>query len=245
MERENKSPHVSDRLTDLALGELHPKRELELLAHAAECEACRNTYNHAKSVRGDVDRVIEGFVSGEPSPQFAAKLRARIAAEAASERSIWDIRWLGRQPSPRFLAYGIGALALCTLVAALSLLLTSRRADAPPVAQLNSPSIAQPSSPDRVTQCVEGVNHHRNKLAPASVASRNVPRTPEVLVPKEQLAALTQFYDAVQDGRVDGAQVRAAQREMQEPLMLKPIEIAPLEISADSDAGAKNGPGLF
>jgi anti-sigma factor RsiW len=66
-------------MTDAALGELRGKREPELLAHAMECEACREALSHATKVREFVERGIEALVEEEPSPQFATRLRRRIA----------------------------------------------------------------------------------------------------------------------------------------------------------------------
>ena len=76
-------------LTDSALGELRAEREPELLAHAMECEACREALGHARAVREFVDRGVESLVAGEPSPQFATNLRRRVAQESQPLRSPW------------------------------------------------------------------------------------------------------------------------------------------------------------
>jgi hypothetical protein len=65
-------------MTDAALGELRAEREL--LAHAMECDACREALSHARAVHDFVDRGVESLVAGEPSPHFATNLRRRIAA---------------------------------------------------------------------------------------------------------------------------------------------------------------------
>jgi len=69
-------------MTDAALDELRAERESEVLAHAMECDACRAALRHARTVRAFVDRGVESLVTGEPSLQFAAHLRRRIAHES-------------------------------------------------------------------------------------------------------------------------------------------------------------------
>lgn len=76
-------------LTDAALGELRADCELELLVHAAECDACREALNHAREVHQFIDRGVESLVAGEPSPNFATNLRRRIAQESEPQQPPW------------------------------------------------------------------------------------------------------------------------------------------------------------
>ena len=61
MDCQKKSEQMMERINDFALGELSPKSELELLAHVAECEPCREAYDHAKAVHSEVDRGVGKF----------------------------------------------------------------------------------------------------------------------------------------------------------------------------------------
>lgn len=76
-------------IDDAVLGALDARSERELLAHAGECDACRDAHQHARELAALVDRGVESLVAGEPSPHFAARLRARIADEPPISRSIW------------------------------------------------------------------------------------------------------------------------------------------------------------
>lgn len=76
-------------IADAALGALDPRRERELLSHVGECDVCREAYQRARELAALVDRGIESLVAGEPSPHFAARLRARIAEEQPARRFAW------------------------------------------------------------------------------------------------------------------------------------------------------------
>ncbi|HEX5423196.1 MAG TPA: hypothetical protein VFW94_06585 [Candidatus Acidoferrales bacterium] len=99
-------------IDDAAVGALDPRRERELLAHAGECDSCREAYQHARELAAMVDRGVESLVAGEPSPHFTTRLRARIAEEQPASRSIWPT-W---KPAAAGL---VSAVALAVLIAVL------------------------------------------------------------------------------------------------------------------------------
>ena len=51
---------------------------------------------------------------------------------------------------------------------------------------------------------------------------------PEVLVEPGQLEGAMQLADALRSGRIDGAKLIAAERQLYAPLEIKPLEIVPL-----------------
>jgi anti-sigma factor RsiW len=245
MDCQKKSEQMIGRMNDLALGELSPKSELDLLAHVAECEACREAYDHAKTVRSFVDRGVEALVAGEQSPQFISRLRARIAAEPAPKRWSWDSWRIWGPATQRRLSYAVGAVVLATILAVLVTGLPRRHVSAPRVAEVTStatvpPSVATDSPKSSVIPEQPG-----KKLASRSVPSPRIQREPEVLVPKGELLAVAQFYEGVHGSPADSEQLYAAQQEPQKPLELKPIEIAPLEPLETPVADSDKGPGLF
>ena len=286
MDGQKKSEHMMDRIRDLALGEIHPQDELALLAHVAECEACREAYNEAGALRSLVDRGVEKLVGGlresEPSPQFAARLRARLAAEPAPGR--WNLSALQMWESAtrRPLYYVAGAAAVALLIAfAMSNWTRRERSTSPaPIEALTAqipasstpPSSTPPSSavpttaPSNAGTSVPqpAANSELPRAAspehaPARLASRTpesraleshatdsrpASRNPEVLVPKDQMRAVAQLYQAAQSGRVDAEQLYIAQQKTREPVEVKPIEITPLESAADSEEDSAEGPGL-
>jgi hypothetical protein len=245
MDCQKKSEQMRALFNDFALGELTPKSELELLAHVAECGACREAYDRAKAVRSLVDSGVETLVAGEPSPQFMTRLRGRIAAEPVPERWSWDAWRIWEQASRQPLSYAAGAVALATIVAVLVMGLPRRHISAPSVAEVPptisvSPSVAANSPKTSVIP-----EQPRKKLASIPAPSPRTQREPEVLVPKGELLAVVRFYEAVHGTPVNSEQLYAAQQEPQKPLELKPIEITPLEPLETPVADSDKGPGLF
>jgi anti-sigma factor RsiW len=218
-------------LTDAALGELRAEREPELLAHAMECDACREALSHARAVHDFLDRGVESLVIGEPSPQFATNLRRRIALESEPVRSPW-MAW-----APVI----VGSLALTAVLAIMVVHLRVHSEINPSVASAVTPvsapseaATASPASPQHAQRTEGKIDPERTGQArPLTTA------LPEVIVPQGQLSAAAQLNAAIVTGQVDGNQLLAAQQECEKPLEVKPIEIAPLEIPALDDATEK------
>jgi putative zinc finger protein len=245
MDCQKKSEQMRERINDFALGELSPKSELELLAHVAECEACREAYDHAEAVRSLVDRGVETLVAGEPSPQFMARLRARISTEAAPKHWSWDAWRIWEPATQRRLSYAAGAVLLATILAILLIGLSRRHVSAPTVTEVTPTTYPPPIAATEPSKGSADPDRSRKELTSRSVPSSKVRREPEVLVPKGDLLAVAQFYEAVHSGRVDGDQLYAAQQETQKPIEVKPIEITPLESLEPSVTDSDNGPSLF
>jgi anti-sigma factor RsiW len=213
----NRCEKYSDWITDSATGGLAPNREPELLAHAAECDACREAYNHAREIAAFVDRGVESLVSAEPSAQFHTRLRARIAAERIAARP----NWAGWAP----MAAGVFALAALLLI----LVLRTQRPNSPSIANNTEPASLslQPSnrpSPS-TTQNSPAAPNARRRTTPKHPKS---PSQPEIIVPPGQLAAITQFAAAIRSGHIDGDKLLAAEEQTNAPLEIKPLEIVPL-----------------
>lgn len=210
-----------DTLTDLALGGLSPKRELELLSHAGECDACRESYAHAKAVCDAIDRGMDALVDGEPSPYFASRLRARIAAEPASTRP----RWLVWAPIPAA-AVALAALLLATRVPQD---ITTNLASTVPVVTNPAPEASAPAStlksPAVPIQVPRADRPIASRVASASVTSSR----PDVLVPPGQLAAALTLTEALPAGRMDADQMAASFRKIERPLEVEALVVPPLE----------------
>ena len=211
-------------LTDAALGELHAERESELLAHAMECDACREALGHAREVQDFVDRGVVALVAGEPSPQFARNLRRRIAQESEPLRP----------PGAAWARVTVSALVLTAVLAIMVARRPVHNASNPSVASAVTPvfapseaATASPASPQHA-QRTEG------KLGPERTGRARLLTTalPEIIVPRGQLSAAAQLSAAIVTGRVDGNQLLAAREEYEKPLDVEPIEIAPMEIPA-------------
>jgi anti-sigma factor RsiW len=221
----------SDSMIDVAAGNIHPRRERELLLHVGECEACREAYQHAREVTATLDRSVEALVAGEPSAYFAARLRRRIAKERVCRSTSWNDLALT----------AMGALVALILVLILMSHLAFHTDSVAPVAT-NLPTPARKGS-DEVPSLIPLEAVSNPQLRPVSHPSRTEPLSAEVLVPRGQLIAALQLGDAVNIGTVNGEQLVAAQSEITEQIEVKPLEIVPLESLDANPAG--DGPTHF
>ncbi len=93
-------PELLDALSEAALG---GEANLRLRAHLAACSQCRSELDRLRALTGAIDRSVAAMVTADPSPGFAARIRARVAEESAS-RIAW---WRGGAPA---VAGGVAAL---------------------------------------------------------------------------------------------------------------------------------------
>jgi hypothetical protein len=241
---QKKSEQVVEQMKNVALGSISPKHERELLAHVGECEFCREAYDHAEAVRAQVDDSVEALVAAEPSAQFMTRLRAKLASEPAPSRWIWDASTLWGQASSQTLSYVAGAVVLAAILAILVMGLPRRHVSAPSVAEVIPARSATASAAVDSAKSSANLESPRKKVASAPAPSPRTRREPEVLVPKEELLAVAQFYEAIHNTPVDSEQLYAAQQEPQKPLEIKLIEITPLEPLEAPAADSNQGPGL-
>jgi hypothetical protein len=226
-------------MSDASLGALAPGREPELLAHAATCDACRQAYEHAREVAAFVDRGVASLMSGNPSPLFATRLRARLAAEPTPTRMKWlaavislapaspeQSRWASR---PLF-SLGAAAVALTVVLVIILTRTTPSTSTRPnPIANV-TPKNSSPSAAVAIPLPANSVGPARSAGFVRPAHPRNPP-TQELLVLIEpgQFAAVIRFADQLHSGPVDTAQFPPAEQPFEEPLEVAPIEIAPLD----------------
>jgi hypothetical protein len=215
-------------MMDAVLGELCSEREPELLAHAMECDACREALRHARTLHEFVDRGVEWLVAGEPSPQFATHLRRRIAQESEQLRSPWTA-W-----APII----AGALALAVILAIVVARRPFHNGSNPNLASAVNPLSAPPEAVPASAESQRNVKRMEGKRGGHTRAATTT--FEEIIVPKGQLSAAAQLSAAINSGQVDGNQLLAAQQEYEKRLEVKPIEIAPLEIPALDDVTEKS-----
>ena len=128
----------------------------------------------------DLDTELRRLLSVEPSPQFEAKVRARVGAEQMKGGG-WSVRWTLAAAAAVVLAIVSGALMLKApsspaAVPPLAVAVTEPPAGAPIV----EPPSPQPHAPDT------GIGRARPRARISRVAA--VPREPEVLVDVRQRA---------------------------------------------------------
>lgn len=223
-----------ESLIDLALGALEGAREKELRTHLENCAACREQFVEQQHLAAAIDRGIAASVSAEPSPEFTARIRQRIAAEPGPVASWWE----GFRPG--WLPIAAGALAILVLA-----IWFMRRAPSPlqpipspEVAHSQPPSIQVPEAlpPDRHT--AGGRAHPRVAPHDAGTVPPRRPE-PEIIVPAGQERAVLQLYAAIRSGRADAASLIAAPASLEIP----ELKIAPLEVKPLSEGGSDTGNG--
>ncbi len=241
----------ADWMDEAALGALASGREAELLAHAAGCEDCRVAYEHARELVALVDHGVESLMAGPPSAHFATRLRARIAEERVPSRSAWATwkpiaaglaialvaavvlvsrgpQWQNRQPAPAVAHSEAAHNANPTLA-------VSPQAEAGLNAK-PATNLLQGRRPPAGRSGSYGSSSRGQALTARASSRRNLvhystaPAQAEVIVPPGQLAAVMQFAEAIQSGRIDGKQVLTAEQQLDKPLAIQPLEIKPIEI---------------
>ena len=228
----------SGRMTEAALGALSAAPQAELRAHAAGCITCRTEFDAMRALVAAMDRGVEAMVAGEPSAQFAARLRATVA-EAPAPAAWPHFTW------PRF---AMASLAVAAVLLAVFVARAPQRGGQQVPIEANSAGrIAQPVFSGKVAA--------PEIAAPASRRGTARPRSQaaafsmEVLVPRGQLAAALVLSSGVSAGTIDGAQLARLAEQSAEPLELKTLEIQPLAApsvgtdavkAASADDGNKN-----
>jgi Putative zinc-finger len=199
-----------------ALGGLPSQRGRELQAHVAECAPCRAEFERVKALTGAVDRGVAASANAQPSPDLAARVRARIA-ESPEASSFWPFAW--------WMPLAAGALAAA---AVLALWLrpgvpATPRQRASPVTAISVPAEPSRTRPSRAV--VTRMPHLNSRITPESVARL------QVLVQPGEWNAVVRFAAAVKQGRVDGRPLVAAAEKSRAELGVKELQIAPLEIA--------------
>ncbi len=212
-----------DDLVDAALEELSPRRLDRLRAHLAGCETCREALEEKRRLAQAIDRSLAESLECEPSPEFAARVRQRIAQPDAAARGWWTTWNLA----------AVGALAALALLAAWMLRphmeAPVRVAKAPGVqtvpprgnapANLPAPEAAKPVPPARAERVRRGEEQ-------PLVAGNAMP---EVLVPVEEVLAVRRFIEQLRQKQIDGAVLAAARPAATEELKVESLQVESLE----------------
>jgi hypothetical protein len=217
-------------LTHVALGQLFPaSRYSELVAHLGNCESCREDYQRTQTAVSLADQAVSALTSGEPSSQFASRLRARIANESAPDRSAWAVRI-------PIVASVLIFIAIVGIAAAKWVERGAARRPLPVVASIPSEpataatSATRPGTADRMTTSVR-VHPH------AAVRQR----TPDVLVAPGQMQALLRLAEITRHRRGRAAIEVARHDDFVQSLEVTPLEIQPLDVGKIEDFDSSGG----
>ena len=170
-----------------------------------------------------LDREIARALAVDPSPQFVARVRTRIAEQPPP--ASWRIGWM------------FAALAAAGVIA-LAVVLTQREVRRPSqtVPLLESRAIELPTfragADPRVRLSVDGI---RRAPSGGAATDRSIPTASRVLVDAREVAVVKYLVAAVSGGRVDpqtlDAGVTASAAIQQKQIVVAPIpEIVPIAV---------------
>jgi hypothetical protein len=199
-------------------------------AHLDDCAACRARLDRDRQAMAMLDDDLAGALAVEPSADFRAQVRTRIASEPVPAR-FW----------PRALI--LAAATSLVIVVGLLALQSTRRASGPegtpphPDIALHSEAPQAPVAivtrkapmPELVHEPARG---RRRQVDVQRVATRHSAE-PAVIVPPDRAAAIRRYVMAVAEGRVEipeGALPTPASAAPEiAPLTVEPIVIPPSE----------------
>jgi hypothetical protein len=185
-------------------------------------------HKHDQAVSDEaLDRELAALLQVEPSPEFVARVRADVSAEAIADR------WL----SGRWLA--VAAAAVVVIIGA-SIVIGTRPAQAPAE---TTPFVAeQPPVAPRIEPRDAAIQPPATVSSPAQTAAVAAPpsSTSEVVVSPREAAGLHYLLAALHEGRLDSAVMPNIQSDdiADMPIAIEPITVEPLVAAADLETGA-------
>jgi hypothetical protein len=175
----------------------------------------------------EIDRELASRLSIEPSPEFRARVRARIADEPAPRS--WYMPWR---------VAAAGAAAAAVLAGVTILRVVPSHSERPAVVLAEKP----PAAPVRAVASAPAQPRQAAAIAPLRRAP--LASGPEVLVDVTAVRGLRQLDAIVREGRTQF--VFADESVPQDPvkdIVVTPIAIAPIEIATNTELGSSGGDG--
>jgi len=217
-------------------------RQAALHAHLAECAGCRESLQVERRLFAAIDRGLGASVMGQPSLDFLARVRLRLAAESAvtSARLPWF--------RSGWMTLPVAGLIALAMLAAITSLATRHRLRPEPLrqtARVGSPSApamavaptAGGAGPD-VRLVASGAAHKQFPVAPRPQRARTdrsagvgdgAPRF-QVIAEPGQWREIVAAYQLAQSGHVDVTSL-AQMSDGKQPEEIKPIQIKPVAIA--------------
>jgi hypothetical protein len=179
-----------------------------------------------------LEREIQAALAVDPSPEFLARVRARIATEVVS--APWHIRW-------DFITAGV---ALASLLAATFFWADQERLggeaeqDSPAaILRSEAPLVAIPPATVEPPAASPATAVPTRTVAESAItdgtraSARDSIPVPEVVIAPEETAGLRSFMALVSDGRFDSSMLGeqdAAASDQADGIVIEPIAIEPL-----------------
>ena len=250
-------------LSDAALGALDRSRESELRAHVERCAGCRAALERERMLVAGIDRGVAAHLAAEPSADFAARLKMRLAKEGAGRPAQAEAEprsgWLwGFLPGLEQRWIPAAALALVAATIGLGWLahhVAGGRGPAASAQQGRQPlqSATRPAPPPSLAHAAavpvteiaslrQPARRGRTTIAravPSEVRSQGLP---EVLIDQSEQEGIARLYTAIQNGRVNLVSLMAVppgfQREADGSLVPALLKIEPLDKASGADSAA-------
>jgi hypothetical protein len=169
-----------------------------------------------------IERDIESLLSVDPSPEFLARVRTRIANEP--EPSRWRLAWVV-----------VPVTGMCIVLLATGMVMWLRPQPPAPV-QAVRPSSVPPTIVEREPS-IEPPRRVAPVAAPTQRQPSDVARSPEVVISENERRAFEQLLLAIEQDRLpllvrtgDDAEESLAPAPLEiEPLTIEPLEVTRLE----------------
>jgi hypothetical protein len=202
--------------------------------HVRACAACCAEFRRVQALLQTIDKCLSAGVAAEPSSQFVASVRQRIAEEPHRGPS-----WPPRR------AWMVAASACAAFAILLLTTRTVHRLSQPhidnapsPVASVAPSRSASTPNPGLAVEPARAVPPRRPPLlarhSPPRTLRRSAPE-PRVIVEPGQMEAILRLVAAARRGQIDGAKFLADDKKAAEPLEIKPLTIVPLQIAPLKD----------
>ena len=169
-----------------------------------------------------LDRELADAVNVDPSPEFVARVRARVATERVSARPrLWPV------------------VAAAALAATVAIAFYVQRLDRHALDGLGAVAIVPPAISAPAPASVKSVERHT--MVGARRRTRSAPRVPEVIVASDELRGWRQLANLVRSGdvelRFDDKQKPVIESLSLKEIVVKPIDIEPLAVASNPEQG--------
>ena len=189
-------------------------------AHLAGCARCESLFDEQRRLIDGLDADLSAAIAIDPSPQFAPRVRAAVAAKAVeSHRHRWF--WLG----------GLAATAAAVLIGASWPSVDSAPSPSSPIASV--PRLEERRPP--IEQVVPSRQPGQRVSAPRIVhVKRQPPQSePDIIVAPEQRIAVDRYVAMFRAGSLETSALAASPRPVLaalSDLVVAPLEVEPMAV---------------
>lgn len=226
-----------------ALKSLGASEQAKLDTHLAECAGCREVFDSKRQLAEAINLALTASVAAAPSPDFAARVRVRLAEE--SERTQPSLAWVRSGWFPASVA---GFVALAAFIAVVWPAWRHRKQPQP----VKQTALRSAPNTPAVASVSPTATHHAAAVVASSVAyagTRSATARPkrakanrstgidddapqfQVIVEPGQARMILAAYRAAQSAHVDADSFAQTADRDEQLETIKPIEVNPIVIA--------------